>query len=304
MGKAIFYDVAREWWERFMLRGARYYAEECWRRLEREVMPEIGHKPLAKITAPMVLTILRRIEGRGTIETAHKVKAHISQAFRYGIACGLVYVNPARDLSWALTPRNSKPRAAITEPRQVGRLIRDIDAFRSKKRRSALKLIALTFVRPGELCKAEWAEIEMDAAIWRIPAAKMKMKRPHIVPLAMQTLEVLRELRALTGETRWLFPSRYNSERPMQTMVLNTALRRLGYGPDVITAHGFRAMAATLLSEQGWQSEVIERQLAHVDQNQVRAAYQRSELLSDRKNMMQAWADFLDMRCAWAILGR
>jgi integrase len=166
-----------------------------------------------------------------------------------------------------------------------------------------LNLAALTFVRPGELCKAEWAEIEMDTAVWRIPASKMKMKRPHIVPLAMQTLEVLRELRPLTGHTRWLFPSRYNSDNPTQTLMLNTALRRLGYGPDVITAHGFRAMAATLLSEQGWASDVIERQLAHIDQNQVRAAYQRSELLADRRTMMQAWADYLDLRMAWAILG-
>ena len=182
--------------------------------------------------------------------------------------------------------------------------MRDIDAFHSKKRRCALKLAALTFVRPGELCRAEWAEFELDAAIWRIPAGKMKMKRSHIVPLAMQTLEVLRELRTLTGQWRWLFPSRYNPEKSMQTVVLNTALRRLGYGPEVITAHGFRAMAATLLSEQGWQSEVIERQLAHVDQNQVRAAYQRSELLPERRRIMQAWADYLDMRCARAILGK
>jgi integrase len=182
--------------------------------------------------------------------------------------------------------------------------MKDIGGFRSKKRRCALKLIALTFVRPGELCKAEWAEIEMDAALWRIPAAKMKMKRPHIVPLAMQALEVLRELRPLTGAGRWLFPSRYDAEKPMMTVVLNHALRRLGYGPEVITGHGFRAMAATLLSEQGWASDVIERQLAHVDQNQVRAAYQRSELLSERRRMMQAYADYLDMRCAWAILGR
>jgi len=304
MAQTLFKTVAREWWEKFMLRGSVPYAEECWRRLEREVMPELGHRPLSKITAPMILTILRRIEARGTIETAHKVKAHISQTFRYGIACGLVYVNPARDLSWALTPKNPKPRAAITEPRQVGRLMRDIDAFLSKKRRCALKFAILTFVRPGELCRAEWSEIEMDAAIWRIPAVKMKMKRPHIVPLAMQALEVLRELKTLTGQGRWLFPSRYNAENSMQTLVLNTALRRLGYGPEEVTAHGFRAMAATLLSEQGWQSEVIERQLAHVDQNQVRAAYQRSELLPERKRMMQAWADFLDMRTAWAILGR
>jgi len=171
-----------------MLRGSRYYADECWRRLEKEVMPEIGNESLASITAPMILTILRRIEARGAVETAHKVKAHISQTFRYGIACGLAYANPARDLSYAITPRRSTPRAAITDPRQVGLLMRDLSTFPSVKRRCAVQLIAFTFVRPGELCKAEWSEFVMDDAIWRIPAAKMKMKRPHLVPLSVQAL--------------------------------------------------------------------------------------------------------------------
>ena len=304
MAQVFFHVVAREWWEKFMLRGSVPYAEECWRRLEREVMPELGKKPLAKITAPMILTVLRRIEARGITETTHKLKAHISQVFRYAIACGLVYVNPARDLTWALTPRKHKPRAAITEPRQIGLLMRDIEAFRSKQRRCSLKLAALTFVRPGELCRAEWGEIEWEAAIWRIPAVKMKMKRPHIVPLSRQAQDVLRELQTLTGKNRWLFPSRWDKARHEGGMVLNTALRRMGYSGEVMTAHGFRAMAATTLSEDGWPSEAIERQLAHVDRNQVRAAYQRSELLPERRRMMQAWADFCDMRCAWAILGR
>lgn len=302
--QVLFQDVAREWWERFMLRGAAHYAEESWRRLEREVMPELGRKQLAKIDAPMILGILRRIEKRGTLVTARKIKSHISQIMRYGIACGHIFSNPARDLGWALTPQKHTPRAAITEPREIGRLMRDITAFRSKKRRYALQLAALTFVRPGELCRAEWDEIEWDASIWRIPAEKMKMKRPHIVPLSRQAQDVLRDLRVLTGDKRWLFPSRWDKSRPQGGGVLNTALRRIGYGREVMTAHGFRAMAATILSEQGWPSEAIERQLAHVDRNQVRAAYQRSELLSERRKMMQAWADYLDMRCAWAILGR
>lgn len=304
MAQILFETVAREWWERFMLRGAAHYAEESWRRLDREVMPELGHRPLAKIDAPMILAILRRIEARGTLETAHKLKSHISQIMRYGIACGLVYSNPARDLTWALTPKNPKPRAAITDPRRIGRLMRDIEAFRPEMRRCALKLAALTFVRPGELCRAEWGEMEMDERVWRIPASKMKMKRAHIVPLSRQAQDVLRELHTLTGAGRWLFPSRWDKTRPSGGIILNTALRRMGYGGDVMTAHGFRAMAATLLSEQGWSSEVIERQLAHADRNKVRAAYQRSELLPERRKMMQAWADWLDMRCAWAILGK
>ncbi|MCL1915658.1 MAG: site-specific integrase [Desulfovibrionaceae bacterium] len=301
MSQAIFQDVAREWWEKYMLRGAVCYAEECWRRLEREVMPELGKRPLAKITPLMILTILRRIEAKGFVVTAHKVKSHISQTFRYGIACGLVYTNPARDLTYALAPKISTPRAAVTEPRQVGVLMREINAFRPIQRRCALQFAALTFVRPGELCRAEWSEIEMDAGAWRIPAHKMKMQKPHIVPLAMQTQEVLRELRALTGSGRWLFPSRYDASKPMGRLVLNTGLRRLGYGPEVMTAHGFRAMAATLLSEQGWSSEVIEKQLAHADRNQVRAAYQRSELLAERRKMMQAWADYLEVQYARAM---
>lgn len=290
---AIFRDVARDWWERYMLSGNVDYANESWLRLEREVMPRLGDKPLKKITAPMVLAILRRIEKRGTFEVARKIKSHISQTMRYGIACGLIYTNPVRDLGWALTPKKAKPRAAITEPRQIGLLMRDIEHCRSKKRRCSLKLAALTFVRPGELCQAEWSEIEWDTGIWRIPAAKMKMKRPHSVPLSRQALDVLRELQGVTGKTRWLFPSRWDKARHEGGIVLNLALRRMGYGKEVMTAHGFRAMAATTLSEQGWPSETIERQLAHIDKNQVRAAYQRSELLEERRRMLQAWADYL-----------
>ncbi len=296
--------VAREWWERYMTRGAAHYAEESWQRLEREVMPALGQKPLPQIDAPMILHILRRIEARGTLVVAHKVKAHISQIMRYGIACGLIFSNPARDLTWALTPPKHTPRAAVTDPRQIGQLMQNIEAFTSPRRRCALQLAALTFVRPGELRQAEWSEMEWETASWRIPAAKMKMKRAHIVPLSRQALSVLRELQKLTGKGRWLFPSRHDPARPMGGSVLNTALRRVGWPREIMTAHGFRAMAATTLSEEGWGSEVIERQLAHVDKNQVRAAYQRSELLAERRKMMQAWADWLDMRCARAILGR
>lgn len=300
----LFRTVARDWWERYMLQGAVDYAEESWRRLEREVMPRLGDKPLGKITAPNILTILRRIEQRGTLVVARKVKSHISQIMRYGIACGIVSRDPARDLGWALTPHKCKPRAAITEPRQIGQLMASIERYRNCQRRCSLKLAALLFVRPGELAAAAWAEIEWDTATWRIPANKMKMKRPHNVPLSRQALDVLRELQPITGKTPWLFPSRWDKTRNETGHVLNLALRRMGYGSDIMTAHGFRAMAATTLSEQGWASEVIERQLAHVDKNQVRAAYQRSDLLTERRKMLQAWADYLDLRCAQAILGR
>lgn len=305
MAQTVFRTVALEWWTKYMLRGSAEYARRSWNNLERHVMPDLGHRPLAKITAPMILGILQRIEARGTIEAAHKVKAHISQIMRYGIACGLIYANPARDLAWALTPRAFVPRAAITAPHEVGKLMAGIERMRPGVRRSALKLLALTFVRSGELRQAEWTEVSLDTAEWRIPAPNMKMKRPHIVPLSRQAVEVLRELRGYGKHDRFLFPAlRRYDDRPMTGAVMRKSLRGLGYSKDMMCPHGFRAMAATLLSEQGWASDTIERQLAHADRNQVRAAYQRSELLADRRTMMQAWADYLDMRCAWAILGR
>lgn len=299
-----FEAVAREWWERYMCQGDADYAAESWRRLAREVMPRLGAKPLAKVTAPAILTLLRRIEARGTLVVARKVKSHISQIMRYGIACGHISRDPARDLGWALTPHRSRPRAAITDPREIGRLMADIERHRNRQRRCMLRLAALLFVRPGELAQGAWIEVEWEAGLWRIPAKKMKMHRPHNVPLPRQALDVLRELQSETGGTPWFFPSRWDKAKHEGGSVLTFALRRMGYGPEVMTGHGFRAMAATTLAEQGWPSEVIERQLAHVDRNQVRAAYQRTDLLTDRRRMLQAWADYLDLRCAQAILGR
>jgi integrase len=300
-----FRAVAREWWEKYMAaHGAPRYAAQVWRGLEREALPVLGGMSLPDIDPPTVLSILRRVEARGTIETAHKLKSHISQIMRYGIACGLAYTNPIRDLGWAIAPKRPVPRAAITEPGPVGRLIRDIDQFPRIIIRCALKLAALTFVRPGELRRAEWAEISMDAAEWRIPAEKMKMHRPHIVPLAKQTLEVLRTLAGLKGSGSHLFPALCDTGRPMSGQVINRALRRMGYSGEVMTGHGFRAMASSLLSEQGWSVDAIERQLAHVERNRVRAAYHRAEHLDERRRMMQGWADYLDMCHARAVLGR
>lgn len=304
MAKMVFENLLREWWERVLLRGNEAYAHESWRRLEREVLPKLGDKDPKKITPPMILTILRRVEARGTYAKARKIKSHISQAMRYGIACGVVVSDPTRDISYALTRYKSTPRAAITEPKEIGELMKKIEGYRYRQRRLSLKLAALTFCRAGEIMGAEWSEIEWETALWRIPAQKMKMKRPHLVPLASQTLDVLRELKARTGKYRWLFPSRWDRTRHEQAGVLTHALRAMGYDGKTVCAHGFRAMAATTLSDRGWPSEVIERQLAHIDQNRIRAAYQRSELLDDRRRMMQAWADFLDLKCAHAILGR
>lgn len=308
----IFKELAREWWERNMLEdGNPAYAGESWRRLEKHLLPFIGEREVKRLTAPQFLKPIRRVEARGTPWVARKIKSHASQIMQYGIACGVVLRNPVRDLGAALKPIKSISRAAITDPRQIGSLMRDIENYYAEgrtsdrvKRQCMLKLSALLFQRPGETASAAWADIEEDEAQWRIPAARMKMKRPHIVPLPRQAMAVLRILRSITGESLWLFPSRWNRSRHEDGRVLNDALRRMGYSRELMTAHGFRAMAATTLSEQGWPSEVIEHQLAHVDKNAVRAAYQRSELVTERRKLLQAWADYLDLRCAWAILGR
>lgn len=230
---------------------------------------------------------------------------------QYGIACGHILRNPVRDLGAALKQKKSMPRPALLEARDIGRLMMDIERLPGSsktptkiKRQCMLKLMALLFPRPGTICQAEWDEFNMGEGIWKIPGHKMKMKKPHTIPLPKQALETLWLLRSVTGNSRWLFPSRWDKEKHETGRVLNLALRRMGYSADVMTAHGFRAMAATVLREEGWPSEVIERQLAHEDKNAVRAAYQRSELLGQRRQMLQAWGDWLDMRCGWAMLGK
>lgn len=261
----LFGTLLREWWERYLLRGKEGYALEAWRRLEREVMPVLGDKPPRKITPPMILRILRRIEARGTLVVARKVKSHISQAMRYGIACGVVTSDPTRDLTYALTPHKSRPRPALTDPASIGTLMAQIDHFKPKRRALSLRLAALTFVRPGELASAAWSDIEFEVAVWRISAEKMKMKRSHQVPLSRQALEAFRALHKLIAHNSpWCFPQRGDRSRPEGAGCLTHSLRCMGYDGRTMTGHGFRAMAATTLSEQGWPSEVIERQLAHV----------------------------------------
>jgi integrase len=293
-GRHTFQIVAKDWFDRFASMATPRYAAEVLSRLEREVFPFIGDMPLADITPPVVLEVLRRTEARGVIVTVHKVKSHISQIFRYAIACGLAFADPSRDLAPALQSRQSKPMPAIIEPREAGRLMVAISGYTGGVVRSALMLGALTFVRPGELRTAEWAEFDMEAAEWRIPAEKMKMKRPHIGPLSRQALELLRGLHPRTGHSSYLFPSTRTITRPMSDMTVNVALRTLGYAQGEMTGHGFRAMANSLLAEQGWSVDAIERQLAHVEGNKIRAAYHRSEHLEERRRMMQAWADYLD----------
>ncbi|GHV51282.1 integrase [Deltaproteobacteria bacterium] len=292
-GGNTFQAVTKEWFDRFAATTTPRYALEVWARLERDVFPFIGNMPLADIDAPAVLAVLRRTEERGVITTTHKIKSHISQIFKYAIACGLAYTDPSRDLAAALTKKTPKPMAAIIDPKNVGRLLIAIQGYSGAVVRCALLLGALTFVRPGELRTAEWKEIDVDAAEWRIPAEKMKMKRAHIVPLSAQALDVLKKLRPLTGHGSFLFPSIRTLARPMSDATVNAALRSLGYAKEEMTGHGFRAMANSLLAERGWSVDAIERQLAHVEGNKIRAAYHRSEHLEERRKMMQAWADYL-----------
>jgi len=256
-----------------------------------------GDRPIAKVSAPELLAVLRKIEARGNYETARRLRSTCGMVFRYAIATGRAERDPSYDLRGALITPKVKHRAAIVEPTEIGALLRAIDGFNGQPTtHAALRLAPLVFVRPGELRHAEWKEFDFDKAEWVIPAEKMKMRRPHGVPLARQAIDILKGLKEITGKLRWLFPSISSVMRPISENTLNASLRRLGYGSDVITAHGFRAMASTRLNEMSrWNRDAIERQLAHQDSNETRLAYtHRAEYWAERVTMMQAWADYLD----------
>ncbi|MCL2009681.1 MAG: site-specific integrase [Synergistaceae bacterium] len=241
--------------------------------------------------------LLRRLEDRGIIDTAHRVMNYCSQIFRYAVATGRAERDPTADLRGALQPLKSKHRAAITEPAKIQQLLRAMDAFDGTYIvKCGLWFSAYTFVRPGEIRQAEWKEFNLEDAEWKISEKKMKMRRPHIVPLAKQVIELLESLKPLTGHGTYVFPSLRSSKgtQPMSENTILYALRRMGFSDDEMCAHGFRGMASTRLNEQGWHPDVIERQLAHVERNSVRAAYNHAEYLPERRKMMQTWADYLD----------
>jgi len=291
--------VALEWFEKHKHTWKLGHSRTITQRLEANVFPWLGGQPLAEITALEILAILRRIEDRGAIETAHRVKQIISQVFRYAVATGRAERDPTADLRGALSPVKSKRMATITDPEKVGELMRAIQGYEGHFiTKCALRFAPLVFVRPGELRHAEWSEINLENGEWKIPAEKMKMRNPHIVPLSRQATAVLRELQPLTGRGRYVFPSLRSSERPMSNNTVLAALRRMGYAREEMSGHGFRSMASTLLNEQGWNRDAIERQLAHAEGNGVRAAYNYAEFLPERRRMMQAWADYLDQLAA------
>ena len=254
----------------------------------------LNHRPIAEIGAPEVLAVLRVIESTGHHETTHRVKQRIGQVFRYAVATGRAERDPIPDLRGALTSVVSTPRAAVTDPSTVASLLRAIDGYSgAPTTHAALRLAPLVFARPGNLRAMEWSELDLDAAEWRIPAGKMKMREAHLVPLSSQAVVILRELQPVTGSGRYVFPSLRTPQRPMSENTVNAALRRLGYDKETMTGHGFRALASTRLNEMGWPPDVIERQLAHAERNKVRAVYNRAQYMAQRRKMMQAWADYL-----------
>jgi len=291
---ATFEAVAREWHAKFAPNWAPSHANKIIRRLERDVFPWIGRQPIRDIAPSELLPVLRRVEARDCLDTAHRAHQNCSQVFRYAVATGQAARDPSSDLRGALPPPKRKHYATITEPAAVGALLRAIDGYKgSPEATAALRLAPLVFVRPGELRKAQWTEFDLDAAEWRIPAARMKARVQHVVPLSTQAVAILRDLAPLTARGASVFPGR-NHAKWISENTLNAALRRLGYDGDQFTAHGFRSMASTTLNEQGWHRDAIERQLAHGERDKVRAAYNYAEHLPERRRMMQAWADYLD----------
>lgn len=299
-----FEAIAKEWMEKQKARMAlATYSKAEW--LLGLSYSHLGKLPVSSLTPPMVLACLRAVEvgerdpktGKSTPrhETAHRVKARIGQVCRYAIACGKAESDPTASLKGALAPAVSKPRAAITDPASIGALLRAIDGYGGLFTTCcALRLAPLLFVRPGELRAAEWAEIDVEGAEWRIPAARTKMRDEHIVPLSKQAVAILRDLNLLTGHGQFIFPSTWSAKKPMSENTVNTALRRLGFDKDTMTGHGFRALASTRLNEMGWKADVVERQLAHAERNKVRAVYNRAQYLAERRDMMQVWSDYLD----------
>lgn len=291
-----FASVSKEWLAMMEGKLAANTLREARRQLLKLLAP-VGGLPIGSIEPPHLLGPLKRIEARGKSETAHKTKRRAGQVFRYAISIGLAKRDPTRDLKDALAPVVTKHRAAIIEPQRVGELLRAIHGYQGQPTtEAALKLLPLVFVRSRELRYASWEQFDLDGKNpeWRIPMQFMKAKEYHLVPLARQAVDLLRELYAITGPHGLLFPSIRAGNRPMSDNTINAALRRLGYASEDVCGHGFRTTASTLLNEQGYPPDVIELQLAHAERNKVRAAYNKAKRITERRQMMQQWGDYLD----------
>lgn len=290
-------NLGREWFEKFSTRWVEGHSSKIIRRLEKDLFVWIGIEDIKSVTAASLLSVIRRVESRGALDTAHRLLQDCGQIWRYAVATGRAERDITGDLRGAIPPARAVHLGAITEPSDVGGLLRSIVEYRgSEVVRLALRLAPLVFVRPGELRGAVWEEFDFEARLWTIPASRMKAKRIHVVPLAEQTVCILDELKTLTGGEGLVFPSPMSKKRCLSDMAILTAIRRMGYTKEEMTAHGFRALASTNLEQLGYDVRLIEIQLAHADQDQVRAAYKREMhllRLEERKRMMQHWADYL-----------
>lgn len=295
-----FESVALEWFDTRKDEWAPSYANKILRRLEADVFPWLGKLPVQQITSPMVLDVLRRAESRGVIETAHRVLETCGQVFRFAVATGRIESNPARDLKDALRKPMVQHFAAITDPKRFGELLRAIDSYRGTPVVcAALRLMPLMLLRPGELRQAQWDELDLPAATWTVPAARMKREKvgkiygkPHIVPLPAQAVAIFKELKPLTEHSPYVFRGERSAQRPMSDAAINAALRTLGFAADEVTGHGFRASARTMIVERlGIAEAVVEAQLAHSVRDSLGRAYNRTEFMEERVRMMQQWAD-------------
>jgi len=289
--------IAREWFIRHSKNWKENHSSKIIARLEKDIFPWIGSRPISDISAPELLSPIRRIENRGALETAHRTLANCGQIFRYAVATGRAQRDPSGDLRGALPPvKRDKHFAAITDPQKIGELLRDIEGYQgSFIVRCAFRLSPLVFVRPGELRKMEWADVHLDEAQWIYFVTKTETY--HIVPLARQAVDLLREIYPLTGRGKYVFHGERDHDRPMSENTIRSALRRMGWSNEEMTPHGFRAMASTVLDNKGFKQEWLERQLAHEEPNKIKAAYKREVwrmYLPERTAMMQHWADYLD----------
>ena len=283
-GANSFETIARNWYKSQLVRWGDGHAARILTRFERDVFPVIGSQPIAEVTALDMIEVVRKIEMRGAAYTSKRVRSECSSVFGYAIAHGDVERNPAEDIKGAMPATKTTHFASIQDPKKVGALLAAIDGYDGHfVTKCALRLAPLVFVRPGELRNAEWKEFDFKNAEWRIPAEKMKAGRIHIVPMSTQALAVLKDLKELTGQGRYLFPSVRTDSRPMSDNTINAALRGMGYTKKEMTGHGFRSMASTLLNEQDYNENWIERQLAHTEKNSVRAAYNYADHLPERK---------------------
>lgn len=289
-----FESITREWMKGRIWSPSYRVKVEAW--MENDVFPWIGSRQATELEAPDFLSIARRMEKRGAIESGHRVIQNCGQIMRYAIASGVARRNPVADLRGALQPKPKRHYAAITDSKDLAPLLRGIHAYTGRAvTRWALALAPLVFLRPGELRQAEWSEFDLDAGLWLIPADRMKMRAEHLVPLSRQAMDILREIHPLTNRGRYVFPGRNSITRPLSENTVNAALRRLGFEGDQMTGHGFRATARTILDEVlGFRPDIIEHQLAHTVKDPNGRAYNRTTHLVERTRMMQKWADYLD----------